>query len=74
MASLEYLQEEMQRALEVMDDNTKPANIRHAARSRFWHCEKRVGTMLRGKGAAVKALAAQWGVNPAMTPHGYEEG
>lgn len=48
MASLDYLQEEMQRAFEVMDDRAKPAHIRNAARARFWHCKKRVGTMQRG--------------------------
>lgn len=48
MASLDYLREEMQRAAEIMDDQSKPFTVRHAARSRFWHCEKRVGTMVRG--------------------------
>lgn len=48
MASLEYLREEMARAAEIMDDTSKPFDVRRAARSRFWHCEKRVGTMERG--------------------------
>lgn len=48
MASLEYLQECMADALRRMDDPARPAHERRAARSMFWHCEKRVGTMERG--------------------------
>lgn len=48
MASLDYLREEMQRAFEIMDDMSRPSEVRRAARSRFWHCEKRVGAMERG--------------------------
>lgn len=48
MASLEYLREEMASALAIMDDKSKPTEVRRAARARFWHCEKRVGTMERG--------------------------
>ena len=48
MASLEYLREEMASALAIMDDTSNPSHVRNAARSRFWHCEKRVGTMVRG--------------------------
>lgn len=47
MASLEYLRECMERDLEIMEDKTKPDDIRAAARARFWHCEKRAGTMER---------------------------
>lgn len=48
MASLDYLREEMASALAVMEDTSKPSETRRAARARFWHCEKRVGTMERG--------------------------
>lgn len=48
MASLEYLREEMASALAIMDDKSKPSEVRRAARARFWHCEKRVGAMERG--------------------------
>lgn len=47
MASLEFLQECMEQARLAMDDPKRPSNVRRAARSRFWHCEKRVGTLLR---------------------------
>lgn len=48
MASLDYLREEMAAALAIMDDTSKPSHERNAARSRFWHCEKRAGAMERG--------------------------
>lgn len=48
MASLEYLREEMAAAFVAMDDKSKPSEYRRAARARFWHLEKRVGTMERG--------------------------
>lgn len=48
MASLDYLREEMASALAIMDDTSKPSHVRNAARSRFWHCEKRAGAMERG--------------------------
>jgi hypothetical protein len=38
----------MASALAIMDDKSKPPEVRRAARARFWHCEKRVGTMERG--------------------------
>lgn len=48
MASLEYLRECMEGARLRMDDPTRPAEERRAARAMFWHCEKRVGAMVRG--------------------------
>lgn len=47
MASLEYLREMMAADLAIMDDTSKPSEVRRAARSRFWHCEKRAGAMER---------------------------
>jgi len=48
MASLEFLRDQMEHDLAVMDDKSKPFEVRRAARARFWHCEKRVGAMERG--------------------------
>lgn len=48
MASLFYLREEMESAYRIMNDKTKPFNVRRAARHRWHHCMIRVGTMERG--------------------------
>jgi hypothetical protein len=47
MAHIDFLRDQMERDLAVMDDHSKPFDVRRAARSRFWHCEKRVGAMER---------------------------
>lgn len=48
MASLEFLRDAMAEALATSEDESKPFDVRRAARNRFWHCVKRVGAMERG--------------------------